>query len=472
MLRLSNVRLRFTLLYGAALVATVVLFSIGIYFFVQKMLLSQINNHLRKDMTTVSEYLLHDPAALQKLAQLGPVHHFRVRDGNRPLIASQEWLQSGLDPLLDGGNLAPSPRSIRTPDKRLYRVQSQLVTSGDHLYQLLVAHEESNYRRTLNTLALIILLVMPVSIVVSLLVGYLIAGRVLAPITSITAKAQEIGAENLSARLPVGDEDNEFSNLATVFNQTFSRLEDSFERLRRFTADASHELRTPLTAIRSIGETTLQHHAVSPECRETIGSMLEETDRLVQTVESLLLLSRADSSALQKEPIELGDLLADVVDFLSVLAEEKQQQIIYRRQTALNLPADPCMLRRAFLNMVDNAIKYSPEQSIITVQLYQDQTANTVLEISDQGPGIPDAEKEQVFDRFYRLDNGRSRERGGTGLGLSITRAAVEAHGGTLSIHTAPGGGALFRVLFPQSEIPDNSVRKASVADFTGPVKQ
>lgn len=457
MSRPSNIRLRFTLLYGVALVSTVVLFSAGIYFFVQSMLINQINNHLRKDLATVINYLRIDPDGLPKLAEIGPVHHFRVRDGNRPLIASQEWQQSGLDPLLGAGNPYPAPHSVRVDDKRLYRVQSQLLPLDEHLYQIVVAHEESNYRRTLNTLALIILLILPVSVVLSLLVGYLIAGRVLAPIRSITAKAREIGAENLAARLPVSEESNEFSNLATVFNQTFERLEDSFERLRRFTSDASHELRTPLTAIRSIGETALQQQTVSPECRETIGSMLEETDRLVQTVESLLLLSRTDGSALQKEPVEIGDLLDDVVEFLTVLAEDRQQQIIFARETSLTIPADPCMLRRAFLNLVDNAIKYSPEQTSITIRFYRAPDQGTIIDLLDHGPGIPDSDKERIFDRFYRLDNGRSRDKGGTGLGLSITKAALEAHGGSITLLDAPAGGCLFRVRFPAVPPHSNS---------------
>ncbi|MDD2500799.1 MAG: ATP-binding protein [Geobacter sp.] len=449
MRRLSNLRIRFTLLYGSALIATVLIFSIGIYVFVERMLISQINNHLHKDMTTVSGYLLHDQAGLLKLASMGPVHLFRVRDGNRDLIASDEWKNSELTGLLDGGDFAAHPKSITTPSKRQYRIQSQLFPLGDTLYQVVVAHEESNYQRTLNTLALIILLAFPVSIAISLVVGYLIAGRVLAPITTITSKASEIGAENLSARLPVNNEVNEFTTLATVFNQTFSRLEESFERLRCFTADASHELRTPLTAIRSIGETALQQQSVSPACRETIGSMLEETDRLVQTVESLLLLSRTDGSTLQKEPAELGNLLTDVIEFLSVLAEEKQQQILYDRRTSLTILADHCMLRRAFLNLVDNAIKYSPEQTTIKVIIYRDSDENTVVEVSDNGPGIPDTDKERVFDRFYRLDTGRTREKGGTGLGLSITKAAIEAHGGTIAIFDNPDGGTLFKAVFP-----------------------
>lgn len=446
--RLSNLRLKFTLLYGVALIVIVLLFSLGIYTFVQRLLISQIDNHLRRDLATVSEYLRNDPAGLQKLSNFGAVHLFRIRDGNRTLITSQEWVIAGLDKHVSGGDVAPSPILLDTSQKRLYRIQSSLLPLEEKLYQIVVAHEQSNYQRTLNTLALIIMLILPVSIALSLVVGYLIAGRVLAPVAAITAKAREINAENLAARLPVTNEDNEFNNLAQVFNQTFERLEDAFERLRSFTSDASHELRTPLTAIRSIGETALQQQRINPASAETIGSMLEETDRLVQTVESLLLLSRADSHALLKEPVEVGDLLADVVEFLSVLAEEKQQQIRFERQTTLQLEADSCMLRRAFLNLVDNAVKYSPEQAVIKVRIYSQADGFTVVEVADQGPGIPDQDKLRVFDRFYRIDNGRCRQKGGTGLGLAITRASVEAHGGEVSIHTNPDGGTLFRVRF------------------------
>lgn len=449
MRRLSNIRRRFTLLYGAALILTVVLFAGGIYLYVHNTLIGQINNHLRKDLDTVVDYVQHDQTSLPKLAQLGPVDHFRVFDGNRPLVASPEWDKAGLNIMVGSGNPAPVPMSVIAADKRLYRIQSRLEPVGDHLLQIVVAHEEEGYRRTLRALALIIMLILPVLAASSLIVGYLISGRVLAPITAITGKAQEISAENLSERLPVGDEENEFSQLATVFNQTFARLEGSFDRLRRFTADASHELRTPLTAIRSIGETALQQSSINVTCRETIGSMLEETDRLVQTVESLLMLSRADRTALQTEAVELGDLLADVIEFLSVLAEEKHQQINFDRTEQFHLQADSCMLRRAFLNLVDNAIKYSPQNSSIRIRLVTNSTNETVVEISDNGPGIPDQEKERVFDRFYRLDNGRSRDKGGTGLGLSISRIAIEAHGGTISLLDAPDGGALFRVVFP-----------------------
>ncbi len=449
MTRPTSIRLRFTLLYGAALVATVVLFSAGVYFFVQKILIGQIDNHLRKDMSTITEYLRRDPAGLKKLAQFGSIHYFRVQDNTKILLTSDEWLEDELEQFITPENTNPAPHSISTPDKRRFRILNRQEQEGRSSFLITVAHEEGSYRRTLNTLALIILLIMPVSIAGSLAVGYLIAGRVLAPVSAITRRAEAITADNLSERLPVDDSHDELNRLAVVFNQTFARLEESFEQLRRFTADASHELRTPLTAIRSIGETALRQSPGSFDYPETIGSILEETDRLAQTVEALLLLSRADSQALAKEPLEVGELLADVVEFLSVLAEEKEQKLQFVHTTRLTIDADSCVLRRAFLNLLDNAIKYSPPQSAITISLYRTPQNDACLDFSDSGPGIPDDEKEQVFNRFYRLDSGRSRQKGGTGLGLAIAKAAVEAHGGTITLLDAPGGGTIFRITFP-----------------------
>ncbi|CAH2031814.1 ATP-binding protein [Trichlorobacter ammonificans] len=449
--RPTNIRLRFTLLYGAALVATVVLFSAGVYYFVQKLLFSQIDNHLRKDLATVVEYLRRDPAGLEKLARFGSVHYFRVQKNGRTLVSSNEWLESGLQYQRPAMASSPEPVSVINADNKPFRIISRQEQEDQLQYLITVAHEEGTYRRTLRTLGLIILLILPVSIAGSLAVGYLIAGRVLAPITAITQRAADISAENLSARLPVDGSDNELSRLAVVFNQTFTRLEESFERLRRFTADASHELRTPLTAIRSIGETALQQQPGALDCHETIGSILEETDRLVQTVEALLILSRADSQALERQPVDVGELVADVVDFLGVLAEEKSQRLHYLRNTDLTIAADPGVLRRAFLNLLDNAIKYSPQRGDITIALFRNEQGETLLDFVDCGPGIPDEEKERIFNRFYRLDAGRARTNGGTGLGLAIAKTAVEVHGGTITLLDAPSGGACFRISFPGS---------------------
>jgi heavy metal sensor kinase len=447
-----GVRMRFTLLYGAALIVTVLLFSFGIYFFVQRALMAQIGDHLSKDMATATEFLKRDPNSLRMVAEHGPIRLFSVTDQGRSFIASHDWLTDGLDKAVAESGFSRLPRSVKSGNGKLYLVQSTKVYSGGRVFEVAVGHQESSVRRTLSTLALIILLILPISIAISLTAGYLIAGRVLAPVTAITRKAEEIGAENLSERLPVANADDEFGRLATVFNQTFGRIEDSFERLRRFTADASHELRTPLTAIRSIGETALHDTNGSCACQETIGSILEETDRLVQLVDALLQLSRADAGAikLQREPLDLASLAAETVEMLSVLAEEKEQRLTLELNEHPVVTVDRTSVRQALVNLLDNAIKYTPPGSEIRITVGLLPDAAAMVEIKDSGPGIPKEDLDRIFDRFYRVDTGRARENGGAGLGLSIVKWAVEINGGSISVESELGRGSLFRLVFPK----------------------
>lgn len=295
------------------------------------------------------------------------------------------------------------------------------------------------------------MLTLPIAVAISLAIGYVIAGRVLAPIITITRKAEEISAENLSERLPIGKSDDEFNRLASVFNQTFSRIEDSFDRLRRFTADASHELRTPLAAIRSIGETAIHTPEDELNIRETIGSILEESDRLRQLIDALLILSRADAGEIgtQREMVNLAELTRDTVDFLNVLAEEKHQTIQITIQGEAIAKVDRASVRQAITNLLDNAIKYSPSESGICITVGITAHNEACVEIADSGIGIPENDLPHIFDRFYRVDKGRSREAGGAGLGLSIAKWAVENSGGRIEAESVQSQGSIFRMVFP-----------------------
>jgi signal transduction histidine kinase len=220
--------------------------------------------------------------------------------------------------------------------------------------------------------------------------------------------------------------------------------------MRRFTSDASHELRTPLTAIRSVGEVGLRGRRDESAYREIIGSMLEEVDRLSQLVESLLTLSRADAghTRLARRRVDLASLVEDTVTQLHVLAEEKGQRVTTDLHRPVWIDADAVLLRRAVVNVVDNAIKYAPPATAIDVTLsIVAQTA--VLIVADQGPGIPPADLPHIFDRFYRVDLARSRQTAGVGLGLSIARWVVEAHDGQVTVESALGRGSAFRIVLP-----------------------
>jgi signal transduction histidine kinase len=251
----------------------------------------------------------------------------------------------------------------------------------------------------------------------------------------------------LKDRVPVGNPNDELGRLATVFNETLTRLESSFDQMRRFTADASHELRTPLTAMRSVGEIGLRGKREPAAYREIIGSMLEEVDRLALLVDRLLTLSRADTgqAKLSIETIELPELAREVAEQLSVLAEEKNQSIHLRLDAVPRWTGDRVVLRQALLNLVDNAIKYSPVGGEIEIRVAQ-TSDGPIIDVADTGPGIPSDLQSRVFDRFYRVDKARSRENGGTGLGLAIAKWAVEVNGGRLTLESGNVAGSRFRI--------------------------
>lgn len=290
----------------------------------------------------------------------------------------------------------------------------------------------------------------PLAVLMALAGGYVLAGRALAPLDRMTEQARTISADQLSARLPIDDSRDELGDLAAVFNATLGRLEDAFSRLRRFTADASHELRTPLTAIRAVGEVALRR-SQSPEAyREVIGNILEETDRLTRLVDSLLTLSRWESgrAPFHRERLDLVDLTKEVVGHLAVLAEVKNVSLTVSSPRPAHVAVDRLMVRQAVINLVDNAIKFSPPGGSV-VMIVTTDGGSCVLQVTDEGPGIPTAHKTRIFDRFYRADSARDREGGGTGLGLAIAHWAVTSNGGEISVCSDEGHGSCFTIRLP-----------------------
>jgi len=302
----------------------------------------------------------------------------------------------------------------------------------------------------------VLLIGLPLGVLLAGFGGYALARKALAPIDAMTSETQKISAEDLGARLSIKNREDELGRLGAVLNAMLGRLQGAFEQLRRFTADASHELRTPLTAIRSVGEVALQAPKNPAEYRDVIGSMLEEVDRLTRLVESLLVLSRADAGHVQlhRADSSLLSVAEEAASTLEVLAEEKRQKIDVEGSRDLVVSADRLILRQATVNLLDNAIKYSPAESSIVLRVYRGEGKTAILEVIDEGPGIPAEHQPYVFDRFYRVDKARTRDWGGAGLGLSIARWAVEAHGGQISLLHHNGKGTTFRVILPLTTAP------------------
>lgn len=444
--RRLSVRARLTLWHAGVLMLIVCTFAAGFLLFVRARLFEELDRQLLRELTTI-EWVYHtEPWELKDLASESGITLFRITAGGNLRHQTEEWELKGLSRALkDGGSMPPA--SWTAPDGRSYRVQA-VATPSSHIA---AAMEETSFRQTLWTLVAILAMGVPFAVGLAIAGGYFLAGHVLSPVRAMADKAREITADSLGERLPVGNPQDEFGRLATVFNDTLSRLYDSFDRLRRFSSDASHELRTPLTAIRSIGEVALQAPLDSGGYRDVIGSMLEEVDRLTRLVDSLLTLTRADSGATQpaREVVNLTALAINVADHLRVLAEEKQQSLSVDTAAPVEAVCDPAILRLALMNLLHNAIKYTPNGGAIHVRATATASGQPSIEVQDTGPGIPAAHQERIFERFYRVDPGRSRESGGTGLGLAIARWAVAANGGRIELESEESKGSIFRIVLP-----------------------
>jgi heavy metal sensor kinase len=333
-----------------------------------------------------------------------------------------------------------------------WRAITGTTTIGGRPYVLRVSRSEERLRQQLWEVLVVLALGAPLVVALAGAGGYLLARRALVPINRLASEAQRITAERLHERLTAANETDEIGRLTTVINATFARLEGSFDQLRRFTADASHELRTPLAVIRGLGEAAVAQRRTSAEYQEAIGSMLEEVDRMSSLVDTLLRLSHGDAGTirLSRHPIDVGALVREVASSLGVLAEERTQTVALDVADGLIVPVDRLVLREAITNVLDNAIKYGPAGSTIDIRVGR-SNGDAFVTIGDEGAGIPPEHRERIFDRFFRVDEARSRDRGGAGLGLAIAKWAVEIHGGAISVAARAGGGSEFRIVVPRA---------------------
>ena len=283
--------------------------------------------------------------------------------------------------------------------------------------------------------------------------GLLLANQALFPVDRLTRAAEEIEAGDLAKRVQVPAKMDELGRLAVTFNRMIARLQAAFERQRQFTADASHEMRTPLAVMRGDIEIALRRDRKPEEYRSVLTSNLEEIIRLSRLVEDLLMLARADAgqSLLQCEPMDLAELCAQVTEYLSPLAEEKGQQLIYTPPeiTPLKISGEAQRLKQMLLNLLDNAVKYTPTNGSIRLRLMQDQH-DAILSLSDTGRGIPEEDLSHIFERFFRHSRSTSDKTvQGFGLGLSIVKWIVDSHGGKISAASTLGQGTTFTVRLP-----------------------
>jgi heavy metal sensor kinase len=468
--RPQSIRTRLTVWYVSVFAGVLLLFwgLTGSFLFFQ--LRSQLDHYAIQDVETIEGLLYFDaagrlilhedyhnhPESRQVLERLVEV---RSPDGN--VLYRNERLHNqalGGAPLPGEGEGGYSPRTVRLADGTPVRMVSRRHVMDGHPLMIRLAYSEEPIRSRFDELALASLFAMPIVLALAGLAGYLLAQRVLAPLEEMACRAEQITSERLDERLPTGEVGDELGHLARVFNGLLARLEQSFEQLRRFTSDASHELRTPLTSIRSVGEVALQKDGGREDYRDTIGSMLEEVNRLTALVDSLLTISRADAGRIQLHPTAFSamDLAREAAGLFDVLIEEKSQQIAVEGDESLRITGDRVFLRQAVVNIIHNAVKYSPSGGAISVSVHDDPEGKVRLDIVDSGPGIPPEHADKIFDRFYRVDESRSREAGGAGLGLAIAQWAVRLHGGDIYLRSRQGQGSMFQICLPGSSFTNS----------------
>jgi heavy metal sensor kinase len=422
-----------------------------------------LDHHLAEDLEVAAEMLVIGPSGLQWRTEAtvdlgydaGPQRWVEVytRSGE-PVYAR------GLAARPEIRNALPTPgpatagyRTLRTPAGAFTRaLTAERRVSGAPVW-MRVVRSEDELRADLRWLIVVFSVLAPVAVLGAAVAGYLISGRALSPLSRMAERARSISADRLSERLPVENPSDELGQLATVFNDTFARLEASFERLKRFTADASHQLRTPLTAIRSVGEVGLREARRPLDYEEVIGSMLEETDRLSSLVDALLTLSRWESGRVPRTPVtfDLGEVARDVATQLAVLAEDRDITVDVAIDHALSVSADADMVRSAVMNVVDNAIKFTPEGGRVRVWGHSDASSHHLV-VDDSGPGIPPEHRERVLERFHRVEGcpaGRAAPPG-AGLGLAIADWAFTANHGRVAIDASDAGGARVVMSLPR----------------------
>jgi heavy metal sensor kinase len=457
----ASIRVRLTAWYALVLSLMLIVYATATFIAVRQEFFEQFDDQLHDDFETAEGFLT--PTGDGRVAWSGDRHHDPDNDEDR---GSDVWFASGEQVYRSGASASLPPVAVAATtaqpryesivaNGRPWRTLTGTSLVGGRAVVLRVSRGETRIRTQLWEVLVVLVLGLPVVVGLAGVGGYVLARRALTPIDHLASEARRITAERLHERLTVPNQHDEIGRLAAVINDTFARLESSFEQLRRFTADASHELRTPLSVIRGIGEAGLGETRTPAEYKEAMGSMLEEVDRLTNLVDTLLRLSHGDAGTvrLSRGAIDFGQLTRDAASSLGILAEERQQRLTVDVADGISVSADRLVLREAITNVVDNAIKYSPRGSSISIRAFADGN-HAHLTVADQGPGIAVEHRERIFDRFFRLDEARSRESGGAGLGLAIAKWAVEVNGGHITVENGANGGSVFHIVLPVGTPP------------------
>jgi heavy metal sensor kinase len=460
-MNIRSLRFRMTAWYAGLLAGSLILFGASVYAGLYQYLDSSLKKNLSEQSHSIGDKLLVDVGQRgeQYVVDETNEHYAPEISGRFIRITRSDGsilYQSSAprDKTFDPYEIQPAKRDMNQEFFRQENVGTQLVLvhsfpfyTRDHKsYLIEVAASYQPLQSVLHGLLLNLALGMPLIVAGAVGGGYWLMRRALQPVDDITQQARRITSRNLSERLTVPNTGDEIERLSVSLNRMIARLDDAFQHINRFSADVSHELRTPLTILRGELEGIVRQ-SVNAELLEMIGSALEETDRLTRIIDHLLEISRLDAgeTCCDRVRLDLGILAASTAEQMHLLAEEKSIALVCDLARDVEVEVDPARFRQVIANLLDNAIKYTPEDGCVKLTVYGSGKRG-IVEIADNGVGISPKALPHIFERFYRADQARSRRSGGTGLGLSIVKAICAAHEAEIIVFSEEGVGSRFRV--------------------------
>jgi len=461
-----SIRFRLASWYAIILAVTFAAAGFGVWWAVRSSIHETVDKDLRSRLRAMRAYVdkqSSDPESgsvaeeLSEDASLSGTR-FRIVGSDGHLIyqspEAKQWEMPSQDMSSVPKNGKVQTVTVNGKPIRVLTAQMQLGPKQSGTVQIGVPMDE--FYEMLRGFTWMAFLASPLVLLLASAGGYWMSRRALEPVDQIARTAEEIGAQNLSERLPLRGSGDELDRLSATLNSMFARLEAAFRRITQFTADASHELRTPVAIIRTTAEVTRSKTRTTEEYARALDGILTESERTSLLIEDLMLLARADAGAdsMAHEPVNLAECLHDACAEVRVLAEYKKICLQTGELKQCTVLGDEQAIRRLFLILLDNAIKYTGSGGKVQVNLSLDAAAGkrtAVIEIRDTGIGISAEDLLHIFERFYRAAKDRSRTTGGAGLGLSIARWIAERHGGEIEAESTPGAGSIFRVRLPLS---------------------
>jgi heavy metal sensor kinase len=453
------IRWRLTFWYATFLAVALFLFGLVIYFAVRHEIYDSFKEELNNRAAVAQAAINSDTSALSldstAVANLHDDEHF-VRllglDGSVIVDTSQEVGVGPTSPGLLADVVAGNERLFKAQgtESRFWVVSTPIFRDSDVAGVLEVGSSTDDEDDLMQILFIALILTAPIFLVLASAGGYILAGRALKPVVDITNLAESIKGDDLSARLGLTLPDDELGRLADTFDSMLFRVENAFDRQRRFTGDAAHELRTPLTLIRSEVDIALARSRTADEYRNALVAIEEDIDRLTELVTTLLTLARSDTGKLEIEraTFRIDEAIHTILDQYAPKAQTTGIDLVDESRPSSML-GDEDLIFQVLINLLDNAFAHTSENGRVAIG-NQVEDGSVRIWVEDNGIGIPPEHIERVFDRFYRVDRGRSRREGGTGLGLAISKAIVEAHEGSIQITSSLELGTRVEIVIPE----------------------